>query len=322
MLIDQVRKTITHYDLVRKHDTVVLGVSGGPDSMALLYLFHQLKKELQLTLVVAHLDHMLRKDSAGDAAYVRRQAQKLALPCICAAVPIKKMATGGSPEENARNVRLAFLCRIARDIKANRIALGHTLDDQAETVLMRLIRGAGLYGLQAIVPRRSLGGYEFIRPLIAVRRSGIERYLKTKKIRPRIDRSNFSDLYLRNNIRRELLPFIERKYNKNIKAVLAHLAESAGADYDYLMQAAAQKIRRWGRRLPLLGLTKLHPALKNLVIRMTILRLKGDLRAINFQHTREIEDLLVHRPTRSIVDLPKGISCIKTAKYLSFFRRP
>jgi tRNA(Ile)-lysidine synthase len=321
MIVDVVRNFIRRYHLLRDKDTIVVGVSGGPDSMALLYLLYGLRDEFRLKLVVAHLDHMLRKNSSRDAAYVRSHAQKLNLPYATKQVNIRALAGGGSQEEAARDARISFLCCVASAAKATKIALGHTLDDQAETVLMRVIRGAGLYGLQAIVPKRSINGRVFIRPLINVRRRDIEKYLRAKKIKPRIDSSNALDIYARNRIRRELLPLLEKKYNRNIQTVLATMAMTAGGDYDYLSQAVSRYARRWGLRMPLQAFLKLHPALQRLLVRQAFCRLKGDLRVFTFQHTREIEDLAANRPAQSIVDLPKGISAVKRKTHLQFYRR-
>jgi tRNA(Ile)-lysidine synthase len=321
MLLDHVRKTILQNNLIRKGDTVVIGVSGGPDSMALLYLLSELKVELALEPVVAHVDHMLRRSAKQDASFVKIHAQKLGLPFFVTAIDIKSLACRGSVEEIARNARLAFLSKIALKVRATAIALGHTLDDQAETVLMRIIRGAGLYGLQAIVPKRALAGCVIVRPLIETSRSDVEKYLQKKGIEPRIDRSNFSDAYLRNKIRLQLLPLIEKRYNSNIKLVLAHMAETVGMDYDYLIRSARQKQKGWLNRIPLKKLLQLHPAISRLILRMAFARAKGDLRTLTFRHIKEIEAMLISRPVNSIVDLPKNISVAKKKNHLLFYRR-
>jgi tRNA(Ile)-lysidine synthase len=321
MLTDKVKQTIKKYRLIARNDTIVVGVSGGPDSVALLEVLNGLKKEFNLTLHAAHLDHMLRKDSGADLAFVRDLARKLKIPVACERINVKKLAKRGSLEEIARNARLGFLFRVARQAKADSIALGHTLDDQAETVLMRIIRGAGLYGLSAILPLRRLAGYRVIRPLIEVKRKEIESYLKKKKVSPRRDASNSEDIYLRNRIRRNLIPFIEKAYNKNIKEVLSHMAQSVADDYDYINRQALRNMNYFRGTIDLNRFRKLHPALQKIILRLSIARLKGDTRAIAFKHIQEIEDLVLNRPPDSIVDLPKNISVIKKKKCLSFYRR-
>jgi tRNA(Ile)-lysidine synthase len=321
MILDKVRATVRRHNLLNKNDKVVIGVSGGPDSLALLFLLNRLKREFKLTLHLAHLDHMLRKESPQDAEFVRELAYKLRLPITTARINIKALAKKGSGEEIARNVRLGFLFKVAKDIKAKKIALGHNLDDQAETVLMRILRGAGLSGLSGILPKRDIAGYQIIRPLIETSRKEIEAFLKRKKIQPRRDASNLTDIYFRNKIRNKLLPLLESQYNRKIKEVLANTAQTVGCDYDYLNKTANRAIKGLRRKLDLKHFLRLHPAIKRLTLRLLIARVKGDLRKITYQHIKEIEDLIAHRPVGSVVDLPKGISVLKTKKYLSFYLR-
>ena len=321
MILEKVRNTIKRYDLIRKGDKVVLGVSGGPDSVALLYLLNTLKKELKISLHIAHLDHMLRKDSYKDREFVEGLSRKLKIPITIAKINVKELARYGSLEEIARKARLGFLFKVAKDTKAKKIALGHSLDDQAETVLMRIVRGAGLCGLSGILPKRNIAGYLIIRPLIEVRRRQIEAFLKKKRIKPRLDSSNLENVYFRNKVRNNLLPLLETEYNKNIKEVLANMAGSTAYDYDYLQRQALRATKGEKAKISLKKLLKLHPAIQRLIIRGRIASVKGDTRRITFQHMREIEDLLLNRPVSSIVDLPKGVSVVKKRTHLFFYRR-
>jgi len=338
MILEKVKNTIKKYKLIQKGERIVVGVSGGPDSVALLYLLNSLKKELKIRLYIAHLDHMLRSDSYKDREFVESLSRKLKIPITTTQINIKELAKRGSVEEIARNLRLGFFFKVAKDVKAKKIALGHNLDDQAETVLMRMLRGTGLYGLSGILPKRNIAGFEIIRPLIEVRRKEIEGFLKRKKIKPRIDVSNLEDIYFRNKIRNKLLPLLEKRYNRNIKEVLANMADSLGYDYDYLLRKARLTMKRMNPALHKIGkirnpkkggmknklninkLLKLHPAILRLILRLAIARVKGDMRRLTFKHIREIEDLILNRPTNSIVDLPCGISVIKK-KCLSIYPR-
>ena len=318
MIADKIRETIRKYRLLNKGERVVIGVSGGPDSLALALILHKLKAEFKLNLHIAHLDHMLRKDSAKDAAFVKEFADKLKVPATIGRINISLLAKKGSLEEIARNARLGFLFGAARKIKAKKIALGHTIDDQAETVLMRILRGTGLYGLSGILPKRNIAGFEIIRPLIEIRRSQIESFLKNKRIKPRLDASNLQDIYFRNKIRNNLLPLLEKKYSPNIKELLANMAQSTGCDYDYLDLAARRATKGLKYKIPLLKLNRMHQAIRRIAIRKILLRLKGDTRRLTFRHIREIEDQLLHRPAGSIVDLPKGLSVAKRKNHLYF----
>lgn len=321
MILDKIKNTIGRYNLINRNDKIVLGVSGGPDSVALTLLLNSFKKELNLDLHIAHLDHMLRKDSSGDREFVEGLAHKLKLPVSSAQINVGQLARRGSLEEIARNARLEFLFKVAKDKKINKIALGHNLDDQAETVLMRILRGTGLQGLYGILPKIEIGGFQIIRPLIEVRRKDIEKFLKKRKAKARIDTTNFKDIYFRNKIRNRLIPLLEREYNKNIKGVLSNMAENIGYDYDYLTKAASRAKIGVNTKINLDKFLKLHTSIRRLRLRMAIAKLKGNTRRITFQHIKELEDLSANRPLGSIVDLPKGISVIKMKKYLSFYRR-
>jgi len=318
MILDKVRKTIKKYHLIKKGEKILVAVSGGPDSVALLYLLNHLKKELDLKLHIAHLDHKLRKDSYKDKEFVENLAKKLKIPITTEEVEVKRLAKKGSIEEVARNIRLNFLFKVAQKIKADKIALGHNLNDQAETVLMRLLRGSGLYGLAGILPQKEISGFKIIRPLIEISRREIEAFIKRKKIKPCSDITNFKDIYFRNKIRNRLIPFLEKNYNKNIKELLAHTAEIVGADYDYLMRRAEGFLPKKGNKLALKKFLKLHPALQRIILRLMIRRLKGNLRRISYQHLRELEDLIFFRPINSIAFLPQGLTVTKKKNFLIF----
>ncbi|MFA5157019.1 MAG: tRNA lysidine(34) synthetase TilS [Candidatus Omnitrophota bacterium] len=321
MLTGKVRNTIKKYRLIDKKEKVIVAVSGGPDSVAMLYLLKGLEDELCIKLYIAHLDHMLRRNSHKDAEFVKALAIKLGIPAIIAKFDVKKTLKNVSLEEACRKARLEFLFEAAGKVKARKICLGHNLDDQAETVLMRLIRGSGLYGLSAILPKRKFSGFTLIRPLLEVKRKEIEAFLKKNKISFRIDETNKEDIYLRNRLRNRLLPLLEKEYNANIKEVLSSTALSAGYDYDYLFAAAQKALKRLGTKIRLPRFLKLHPAMQNLILRRSFSRVSGDTRRLTFKHTEEINDLILSRPDGSVVDLPKGVSAVKKKSCLIFYRR-
>ena len=206
-----------------KGDRVLVGVSGGPDSIALLLALHGLKSELGLKLFVASLNHMFRKDAEKDIRFVKKMAAKLKVPLFTENIDIPKQhkVDGGSKEDLARTVRYDFFLKAAKKFRANKIALGHTRDDQAETVLMRLIYGAGITGLSGIPATRKFNKYLIVRPFIETARSDINLYLKEKKVEAKIDVTNSDNAYKRNKIRSQLIPLLEREYNPNIKEALA-----------------------------------------------------------------------------------------------------
>lgn len=321
IMINKIKDTIKKYNLIFQNDKVLVGVSGGPDSMALLYILHKLSKELKFSIYAAHLDHMLRKDSAKDCGFVEDFCRRAGIEFYSTRINVHELAKKGSLEEIARNARLGFFFNLAKKIKAKNIALGHNLDDQAETVLMRVIRGAGLCGLSAILPKRRIAGFYIIRPLIDIKRKEIEAFLKRKSIKPRVDKSNFQDIYLRNKIRNNLLPLLEKEYNCNIKEMLSNIAQTSGYDYDYLNKTAEKTLKLLGRVINKDKYSRLHPAMQRMVLRLSFARLKGDTRSITYKHIKEIEDMISCRPLGSVVDLPKGIAVIKKKNSIVFLKR-
>ncbi|MDD5567646.1 MAG: tRNA lysidine(34) synthetase TilS [Candidatus Omnitrophica bacterium] len=320
-MLEKVKETIRKYDLIRRGDTVLVGVSGGPDSVTLLYLLKSLSAFLGFKLQIAHLNHMLRRDSSEDAEFVRLLGLKLGIPVTIGGIDIKRISSKGSLEEIARNARLEFLFKTAQKVRSKKIALAHNLDDQAETVLMRILRGTGLYGLSGILPKRRFGGFEIIRPLIRVQRKEIESFLKQNKIEVRIDKTNKKDIFLRNRLRNRLIPLLEKEYNPKIKDALSNMSEVISLDYDYLNQSALRKIKGKKGEIKLADYAKFHPAIQRLVLRLTISELQGSIRRITLTHINEIEDLIANRPVNSVVDLPKGISVIKKKNTIKFYRR-
>ncbi len=319
--MNKFKETIKKHNLIQKGDKILIGVSGGPDSLTLLLQLFNLKSKLRLTLHIAHFDHRLRKNSGSDALFVKDWAKRLNLPVTIKQIDPKLLKKKGSLEELCRNARLDFLIKTAKKIKADKIALGHNLDDQAETVLMRLLRGTGLSGLSGISLMRKIRNIIFIRPLLGTSRYEIEKYLKRRGIEPRIDSTNKEEVFLRNKIRHNLIPLLKSKYNPNIVSVLANLAETVSYDYEYLDRVARRSAKGNVTHLKIKKILKLHPAILRLKIRQSISDVQGDTRRIGFAHIKEIEDLLNSRPKGSIVDLPKGISVQKTRDCLRFYKR-
>jgi tRNA(Ile)-lysidine synthase len=228
MLVAEVQACIDAYAMLSPGARVIVAVSGGPDSMALLSVLHALRLKFSLSLIVAHVDHQLRGEEARhDARFVAQQAARFGLPFYQTQVDVKayQRTSGLSPQHAARALRYAFFHSLRRAVGASHVALGHTADDQAETVLMRLIRGsgpAGLAGIPAIRP-------PFIRPLIRTSRWAIMNYLRAEGIPWIIDSSNTHRTYLRNRIRLELLPTL-RQFNPQVLKRLTDLADMLQAD--------------------------------------------------------------------------------------------
>ncbi|MDI6870874.1 MAG: tRNA lysidine(34) synthetase TilS [Bacillota bacterium] len=238
-LLGQVRRTIERHRMLASGDRVVVAVSGGPDSVALAHLLWRLAGEYSLSLHVAHLNHQFRgEESEAEARLVAELAAGWGLPCTVEAVDVPAYLAlhGGSAEAVARRLRYAFLERVARAADASRIALGHQADDLAETVLMNLLRGAGPRGLSGIPPVRA-GRY--IRPLLETGRGEILAYLEAEGLPYRLDSSNASPVFFRNRVRHQLLPYLEREFAPNLRAILARTADILRAEDEYLEGVAA-----------------------------------------------------------------------------------
>ncbi len=328
MFVTKVKETIKKYGMLKKGDGVVVGVSGGPDSVALLFLLNSLKKEFNLSLHIAHLNHKLRgQESEQDLYFVNNLAGRLKIPITVQEEDVLKKAwmQKQSVEEVGRQLRYDFFVRVARDKKMKKIAVGHTRDDQAETILMRIIRGSGLSGLCGIPASRQLEGCLIIRPLVESSRCEIEDYLKKNGIAVRVDSSNKDNRYFRNRVRNKLLPLLEREYNPNIKEILANFAESVSADFELLHKIARRHLRVVSKRekvrisINLEKFRRFKKATQRMVAREAIKELKGDLRRIDYRHWRELEDLINNRKGSAVVDLPDGVSAVKKKGELIFF---
>ncbi len=245
-MLARVREQIVRSHMISRGECVILSVSGGPDSVALLHAIAQLAPEWDLSLHVFHLDHGLRgEESAADARYVSALAEQLSVPATVTTLePGELKRLPGSLQANARKRRYQELHALAAQLGATKVATGHTQDDQAETVLMRFLRGAGSKGLAGIPPVRSEGNLTLIRPLLQVSRQEIELYCAEHKLFPRLDASNTKTHYLRNRIRLQLLPTLATEYNPAIRANLAQLAAVLREEDDLLEQLAQEAFLR------------------------------------------------------------------------------
>jgi len=221
---DKIKKWLKKQRLVKNGDSITVAVSGGPDSMAMLTIIKEFAPSMDLHISAAHLNHRIRPEAENEAALVSDYCEELDIPLRIGEsnVPTEAESSGKGLEETARELRYSFLTEAAKHFAADSVALGHNLNDQAETVLHHVIRGSGITGLAGIQPRRGI----FIRPLLCCGRDEIEEYIEENEIPFAVDRSNFDESYLRNRIRNSLLPDLEADYNPSISDSLARLAEN------------------------------------------------------------------------------------------------
>jgi len=245
-LIQKMLAAVRSHQLFQPGDHLLVAVSGGADSVALLLALHELAPSWKLKLTVAHLDHRIRGAAARkDARFVKQLARRLHLPCVAAAVDVPALAaqTGVSIEMAARTQRYQFFENVARKTGAKIVATAHTADDQAETLLLRLARGTSPQGLAGIPPRQTRNNLTVIRPLLAATRADILAFLKSRKACWREDASNADPAYLRNRVRHEILPLLEKRLNP---AMRRHLAQWAGQwrEENEWIEAQATAIRQ------------------------------------------------------------------------------
>lgn len=320
MFIEKVRRTIKKYRMLDKHDKVLAGLSGGPDSVVLLHVLLQLKKEYGLDIHAAHLDHGFRgEESREDRRFCERLAKKMKLDITCKEVDVPTIARQKeiSLEEAARLERYDFFRQVCSKKNIRKIAVGHNKDDQAETVLMRVIRGSGMTGLGGISPVRDLAGLTIIRPLIETTRREIEGFTKENNLSFRHDSSNDKLIFTRNRVRQELIPYLEKNFNPNIKEGLANMAENLRLENEFLEKFAKRKFKGMSRvktnelAIDIKKFKKQPEAMRKRILRSALACLNGNLRRFTYQHWKEMEELIDKRPGNSIVDLPGGINVIK-----------
>lgn len=287
MILERIKKTIQEYKLLEKKDRILIAYSGGVDSTGLLNLLLELCEEWSFELFLGHFNHKLRQKADEDEQFVRRVAKKYSLPLHVGSKDVRSYARQKklNIEEAGRELRYDFLKKTALKIGGAKIATGHTMTDQAETFLMRLMRGSGLRGLGGIFP---LVEGMIIRPLIHVEHKDIEAYLKGKGIKFRIDESNLDRRFLRNRIRLDLIPYIQEDFEPEIVSSLGRIA-SIIREEDGLLEKIAQEttkkaVLKKNNRISLevKPLSSLPRALARRVVRNFISELRGNLREISF----------------------------------------
>jgi tRNA(Ile)-lysidine synthase len=312
-MIKKVIKTIEKYKLFDKKDRVVVALSGGPDSTALLVSLAQISKQLDFSIIVAHYNHGLRGTSSDeDEKYSQELAIKLGLTFVSGKMDQKLRQKGQSPEDFYRQQRYQFLNKVAEDYNAQKIALGHNVQDQAETVLLNLLRGSGLEGLKGILPMRD---GKFIRPLIEVSRSEIIDFLSEAGISYCQDSSNESNIYLRNKIRFELIPYLQDKFNPKIEENLAQMAEILRQDDDYIRNSVQEAMEstyiqnqpNGGISLNIEYVMGLAPAIRSRLFKKILESLSPEKNGFSFINIKALEGLTQVTGSGKRISLPFGI---------------
>ncbi|MCJ7496695.1 MAG: tRNA lysidine(34) synthetase TilS [candidate division Zixibacteria bacterium] len=324
-ILRKFEETLSKWNMLKKGDKVIVACSGGPDSTTLLYLLNQLKEKYNLKLIIAHINHKLRgKESNKDEKFVNRLADRLKLEFYSKSFDVKKIARKEklSIEECARKIRYDYLNELANRINATKIALGHNADDQAETVLMRLFRGAGGLGLSGI-PKMS---GKIIRPLLDLKREEIEQFLERNKVGFRIDSSNLRKDYFRNRVRLELIPLLRKSYNPKIVDALNRTASILSAQEKFLKEETFKVFNKIVERedkkisLDLDKLFNYDIYFRRALVRHAITQLGDGVFKSNFERIERILDLAEEKKVGRRVFLSKTLLAEISSDYLNLYQ--
>ncbi|MDD3270741.1 MAG: tRNA lysidine(34) synthetase TilS [Syntrophomonadaceae bacterium] len=324
-MLAKVSQYIREQNLITPGDLVVAGTSGGPDSMALLHILIQLCPRLNFKLVVAHLNHGLRPEAAAEEKFVRDYCQIQQIPFYSRQADVQEMATREkkSLEEAGRDCRYQYFAELAAELGATRIATAHHQDDNAETVLLNIIRGSGIKGLRGIRPVNGI----IIRPLLCVDKNEIESYLAENSIEYCIDLSNYSTDYLRNRIRHNLLPLLEQDYNPRMVNSLNQLADIAAAENDAMENETAHfweeliiKQEAGEIILNIHAILELHPAFQRRIILKTLSAIQGE-NSWNATDVKLVTNLLNKPGSSKRLQLKQGLYVKKVYGHIIFTRK-
>lgn len=295
---DKVLNTINKYNLINDGDRVILGVSGGPDSIAMLNILNDIKNDKNLhmnfDIIVAHVNHMIREEAIDDQRFVENFCKKIGVSFYAKSIDVQKIANNKKigTEEAGRNARYEFFDEILEKENANKIAIAHNKNDKIETIIMNMLRGSGITGLKGIEPIKN---NKYIRPLIECERFEIEEYCAKNGIEPRIDRTNFENVYTRNKVRNIVIPFIKQEFNPNIIQTMDRLSDLVKEEDEYLEKLVETKYNDYVEKedkvqiiMNLKDFNTEEKVIKSRLLLYTISRLLGTTKGIEKIHIEDI----------------------------------
>ena len=324
----KVLETIKKFNLIKDGDKIVLGVSGGPDSISMLNILNEIKHEqsIKFEIYVAHVNHLIREEAIDDEKYVENYCNKNDIECYLKRIDVEKIANNKKigTEEAGRNARYDFFEEILQKTGSNKIAIAHNKNDKIETIIMHLLRGSGLSGLKGIEPIRD---NKYIRPLIECERQEIEQYCEENELNPRIDKTNFENEYTRNKIRNIVIPYIKQEFNPNILQTLSRLSDVATEESDYVdkqTQKIYQKIllEKTDKQiaLNLKEFNKQEKVIKNRLILLATKQLMGSTQGIEKIHIEEIIKLCSNNIGNKYLTPNKNIKILIKDKKINFIK--
>lgn len=327
MLENKILETIKKYNLITSGDTILVAVSGGPDSMCLLDNLLKLKDVLEVKeIVVAHLNHMIRQEAKEETEYVEEYCNKNNIRCFVKYEDIIKEAKEQKigTEEAGRKARYDFFEQIASKTNANKIAIAHNKNDNVETVFMHMLRGSGISGLTGIKPYRE---GKYIRPLIKCSRDEIEEYCAKEKLDPKYDKTNNDNTYTRNRIRNELIPYIKKEFNPNIIETIDRLSELILDEENYMQEITVENynliLENENKDEIVLNLKKfnlLKDIIKSRIILYTVKRLFGTSKGIEKIHIDDIIKLCGNNIGNKYTMPNKNLKVLVQNKKIYFYK--
>lgn len=295
---EKVLETIKKYNLIENGDRLVLGVSGGPDSISMLNILNDIRNDknlhMEFDIIVAHVNHLIREEAKDDEEFVKEFCERINVPFYSKSIDVQKIANNNKigTEEAGRNARYDFFDEILKKTNSNKIAIAHNKNDKVETMIMNMLRGSGISGLRGIEPIKN---DKYIRPLIECERFEIEQYCKESNIDARIDRTNFENVYTRNKIRNVIIPYIKEEFNPNIIQTMDRLSDLVKEEDEYLEKVVEDKYKELILNekdrefiMDLKGFNKEEKVIKSRLLLYTISRLLGSTKGIEKIHIEDV----------------------------------
>ena len=327
-MLEKVIRTIKENNLIDDGDKIVLAVSGGPDSISMLDILYKIQqdKKMNFEIVVAHVNHMIREEAIEDAKYVQDFCEKRNIEFYLKSIDVKKIANNNKigTEEAGRKERYKFFDELAEKINANKIAIAHNKNDSVETVFMHILRGSGINGLKGIEPKRGI----YIRPLIDCEREEIEEYCVENNLEPRIDKTNFDNIYTRNKIRNVVIPYVKKEFNQNIVETINRLSKLVTEEEDYMEKQVKQAYidlliyeSNTEIQIDLKKFNSLEKVIKSRLILYNITRIFGSSEGIEKIHIEDIIKLCSNNIGNKFLTPNKNLKILVKNHKIYFIRQ-
>ena len=319
---------VKKYELIKSGEKIVCAVSGGPDSIFMLDVLNKLKmnKELEFELVVAHVNHMIREEANEDEQYVIDFCRKNNIQCFTKRIDVLKYANNKKvgTEEAGRFLRYEFFDEILKNEKAQKIAIAHNKNDKAETIIMNLLRGTGVTGLKGIEPIRE---NKYIRPILEIDRKEIEEYCTYNKLEPRIDKTNFENVYTRNKVRNIIIPYIKEEFNPNIIDTINRLSEVVTEENQFLEVLAQKEVEKIlvskkenEMILDLKAFNELNEVIQKRIVLYGIEQVLGNIVGIETVHIEDIIKLCKNNIGNKFISPNKNIKVLIKDRKIYFIK--